>query len=86
MSLLTLLGALAGFFTTIAALPQLLKTWRSSHAEDVSIRTFLILCIGLALWTTYGILQRDWPIILTNGISCALNGTLVVLLLRRRKA
>lgn len=86
MTPVELLGAAAGFCTTIAAIPQLRKTWHSSHTEDISLRTFLILCVGLALWTAYGIAHRDWPIILTNGISCTLNAALVILVLRRRAA
>ncbi|HWK54033.1 MAG TPA: SemiSWEET transporter [Hyphomicrobiales bacterium] len=80
-----LLGTAAGFCTTIATLPQLRQTWRSRHVENVSLRTFLILFIGLGLWTAYGISLRDWPIIVTNGISCLLNGAMVLLLLLYRR-
>jgi len=80
------IAAAAGFCTTIATIPQLRKTWYSRDTEDISLRTFSLLCIGLALWTMYGISHRDWPIILTNGISCTLNAALVVLVLRRRAA
>lgn len=75
------IGVLAGLCTTIATIPQLRKTWHSRHAQDVSLRTFLILFVGLGLWTVYGIGLRDWPIAVTNGISCLLNGAMVVLLL-----
>ena len=37
-----LLGFLAGTFTTIAFLPQVLKTWNTKSANDVSLVMFLL--------------------------------------------
>ena len=38
---------------------------------------FIALCIGVGLWTVYGIMKGDWPIILTNGTSFILNGIML---------
>lgn len=72
------LGLFAGFCTTIAVTPQLYKTWKTKSVEDVSIRMFSVLTFGLILWTVYGILNADLPIIITNGISTTLNFIMII--------
>tara|TARA_R100000935_G_C2774850_1_gene139159 strand:- start:452 stop:712 length:261 start_codon:yes stop_codon:yes gene_type:complete len=79
------LGLLAGICTTIAVVPQIKKTWQTKKAEDVSPGMFSILIFGVFLWVIYGITQRDMPIIVTNGVSLALNGMMLFLMLRFRK-
>ncbi|PWN05547.1 SemiSWEET transporter [Rhodohalobacter mucosus] len=66
MESVTLIGLAAGFCTTIAFLPQVIKTWRSRSAKDLSLGMYTIFCTGVALWLTYGLLISDLPIILTN--------------------
>jgi MtN3 and saliva related transmembrane protein len=62
----TWIGLIAGLLTSIAALPQVIKTWRSRHARDLSIWQPLLLSIGIALWLIYGMLIRNIPLILAN--------------------
>lgn len=66
MEYITYLGLAAGFCTTVAFLPQVIKTWKSKSAKDLSLGMYAIFCIGILLWLTYGILVSDLPIILTN--------------------
>ena len=66
MEIYTLIGLAAGFCTTVAFLPQVIKTWKSKSAKDLSLGMYLIFCTGVLLWLTYGILISDLPIILTN--------------------
>ena len=76
------LGIAAGTLTTIAFLPQVIKAWRSRSTRDVSLAMFLTLCAGIVLWLIYGILVEDIPIILANGVTLCLAGTILVLKLR----
>jgi MtN3 and saliva related transmembrane protein len=62
----TFIGLVAGLLTSIAALPQVVKTWRSRHARDLSIWQPLLLSFGVALWLIYGMLIGDIPLILAN--------------------
>lgn len=66
MEIYTLIGLAAGFCTTVAFLPQVIKTWKSKSAKDLSLGMYSIFCTGVLLWLTYGILISDLPIILTN--------------------
>lgn len=79
------IGLVAGILTSIAALPQLLKLIREKHAEDISITMFVVLLVGLALWTWYGFLRDDMPLIITNALSFAINAAVVVFSIRYKK-
>ena len=80
-----IIGILAGVFTTVAVLPQIAKAIKTRKVKDVSPYMFVILCLGVGLWTYYGILKRDWPIIITNGISFILNGVMLYIVLTTKK-
>lgn len=68
------IGLLAGFLTSTAVIPQLVRTWRTRHARDISIWQPLILIMGMLLWLLYGIMLGDLPLIAANAfsISCYL--------------
>ena len=69
MDWITLLGLLAGALTTIAFLPQVLKTWRTKSTEDISAVMFITFCLGLLLWLIYGLLINSLPIIFANALT-----------------
>ena len=80
----TTLGLVAGTLTSIASVPQLLKTMRTRHARDISIWQPLLLAIGVALWMIYGMLIHDMPLILANIVPLICNIMLTILKLRYR--
>jgi MtN3 and saliva related transmembrane protein len=82
MDWITLLGYAAATCTTFAFIPQLLKTWRSKSAGDVSWGMLIIFSAGLLLWLIYGIFLNAWPIIVANSITLGLN--LLILGLKAR--
>lgn len=69
----TTIGLVAGTLTSLAAIPQVVKTLRSRHVRDISVWQPLLLSIGVALWMIYGILISDLPLILANIIPLACN-------------
>jgi MtN3 and saliva related transmembrane protein len=80
----TTVGLIAGTLTSIAAIPQVLKTLRTRHARDISIWQPLLLAIGIALWLIYGMLIGDTPLILANIVPLICNILLTILKLRYR--
>jgi MtN3 and saliva related transmembrane protein len=72
MDPLTAVGGVAAFCTTVSYFPQLLKCWQTGHAGDLSLRMFLVLSAGIALWIVYGILKSDPVIIIANTASLIL--------------
>ena len=82
MTWFDIVGALAGTLTTISFIPQVVKTWRSGCAEDLSLFMFALFSAGVLLWLIYGVALHSLPIILANGITLAL--ALSILLLKIR--
>ena len=82
MTWFDIVGSLAGTFTTISFIPQVVKTWRSGCAEDLSLFMFALFSAGVLLWLIYGIALHSLPIILANGITLVL--ALSILLLKIR--
>ncbi|MEL6537691.1 MAG: SemiSWEET transporter [Bacteroidota bacterium] len=79
------IGMVAAFLTTLSFLPQVIKTWRSRSAHDLSLGMFSMLVIGVALWLVYGIWLANWPIILANGVTLLFSGTILYFKLRYPK-
>jgi MtN3 and saliva related transmembrane protein len=73
MDLANIVGLVAGMLTTISFVPQVIKTWRSKSAKDLSLVMFLLYCSGMLLWTTYGFMLNELPLILWNIITLALS-------------
>jgi MtN3 and saliva related transmembrane protein len=82
MQLVTLIGLLAGTLTTIAYVPQVVKSWRSGSTSDVSLTMFAIMVSGVTLWLIYGVFVHDIPITVANGATLLLAGTVLVLKIR----
>ncbi|PMB00422.1 hypothetical protein CEN50_03380 [Fischerella thermalis CCMEE 5268] len=82
MDFLTILGLAAATLTTSAFLPQMLKTWQSKSAKDVSYTMLITFIVGIFLWLIYGIFRQDLAIILANFITLIFN--LIILWLKIR--
>lgn len=82
MNTIQLLGLLAGSCTTAAFIPQVVKTWKSRSAKDLSLGMFSIFCAGVVLWLVYGLLIMDIPVIIANLVTLVLASFLLILKLR----
>ena len=81
-TLITAIGFAAAALTTLAFLPQAVKSWRSRSTRDVSLGMILILVIGIVFWLAYGLLRADLPIIAANAVTLLLAGSILVSKLR----
>jgi MtN3 and saliva related transmembrane protein len=64
-----LLGYSAGFCTTVAFLPQVIRSVRTRSTKDLSLLMLVLFSTGLTLWTIYGICEDRPPIVAANGIT-----------------
>ncbi|AYM99761.1 SemiSWEET transporter [Chryseobacterium sp. 3008163] len=80
-----ILGIVAGFLTSIAMIPQLIKVIKEKNVEDLSWVMILVLICGLSLWVWYGFIQDELPIILSNAFAVLVNLTLFICYLLFRK-
>ncbi|RYY18591.1 MAG: hypothetical protein EOO36_07785, partial [Cytophagaceae bacterium] len=79
MDLTTFLGTAAAIVTTAGYVPQAYQTIRTRSTASLSLSAYLMLTAGTLLWTTYGVMSANWPIIVSNGITAALAGIILVL-------
>lgn len=77
MSHTEIIGTIAAILTTTAFIPQALQVWRTRHTKDISLGMYAMFTTGVALWLAYGILLSSWPIIIANGITLLLAGTVL---------
>ena len=79
-------GFLAAGLTTIAFLPQLIRTYQTKSANDVSITTLIMFITGVMTWTIYGIRIHSLPVIIANLITFTLNVLILILKLIYRES
>ena len=82
MSLALFLGYFAGFLTTVSLVPQVIKTWKTKSADDLSLGMFLVFCAGVACWLAYGFRLDAKPIYLWNLATLLLAGAILVMKLK----
>ncbi|HET9486405.1 MAG TPA: SemiSWEET transporter [Chryseosolibacter sp.] len=85
MNSVQILGLLAGALTTAAFLPQVVKTWKSRSAKDLSLGMFSLFCLGVTMWLVYGFAVNDIPVIAANLLTLLLASTLLFFKLRFRQ-
>lgn len=86
MNMINLIGIFAGTFTTIAFIPQVLKTLKTHSAGDISLLMFLLFSSGVLLWMIYGLLLHAYPIIVANGITLGLSASILILKIKDQLA
>lgn len=86
MDFTTFIGLMAAFCTTVSYYPQLKKCWETGSAGDLSLKMFLTLAAGVALWVVYGFLKADVVIILANAISLVLLMGILYFKMKERRA
>ena len=77
MSSSEILGLIAGFLTTFAVLPQIMRIYKLKSAREISVIYNTMLLSGIIMWLAYGIILDLVPLIVWN----AIGGLLVLMLL-----
>ena len=75
-------GYVAAALTTVAFVPQALKTLRSRDTRSISLGMYVVFTVGRCFWLAYGIVLGSWPMLLSNVVTLAL--ALVILALKLR--
>ncbi|MBN2095434.1 MAG: PQ-loop repeat-containing protein [Candidatus Aenigmarchaeota archaeon] len=60
---LEIIGYLGGFLIAIALAPQLIKTWKTKSARDISLLWTSISLTGLILYGVYAALNGVYPLL-----------------------
>ncbi len=80
-----IIGLVAGIFTSVSLLPQLIKTIKEKEAKSLSLSMMLVLITGNSIWIYYGFLKKDLPIISTNIFSDIVNVLLLFFSIKYKK-
>ncbi|HZD43164.1 MAG TPA: SemiSWEET transporter [Methanomicrobiales archaeon] len=84
MDSITAVGLAAGLLTTVSFLPQVVKTYSTRSAHDLSYGMLSLFIIGLVLWTWYGLSITSLPIILANIITIGLVSYILLMKVKYR--
>ena len=66
-------GFAAAFLSTVAFLPQVIKTWQIKKAEDVSYALLVTFSSGCFCWVIYGLKTHSRPVLIANLLTLSLN-------------
>ena len=68
MEALDILGLTAGSISGITFIPQVIKTWKTKSADDISLLMFTFATLSVIMWLVYGLIKKDIAIIYTNSL------------------
>ncbi|MCI4669027.1 MAG: SemiSWEET transporter [Bacteroidia bacterium] len=80
--MIEIIGFTAAILSTVTFLPQVVKTWKSRSAKDLSLSMYLLVVSSVFMWLVYGILKVDWPIILANIVTLSLSSIILYFKIR----
>ncbi len=75
----TIVGYVASVFAISAFVPQLVKVIKTRDTKSLSTPMWIAEVITFSLWSTYGILLAEAPIIITN-ITCGLMSLAILIM------
>ena len=81
-----ILGYIAATLTTVAFVPQAWRTFRTKDVTGISLKMYSVFTVGVAVWLAYGILLKEMPMMLANGLTLVLACAVLVMKLRYRHA
>jgi MtN3 and saliva related transmembrane protein len=81
MTLIVILGYLAALASMASFVPQALKIIRCRETKDISAGMYALTISAFGLWLIYGVLLRQWPLVVSNGVCFVLSGFILVMTL-----
>jgi MtN3 and saliva related transmembrane protein len=82
----TLVGYVAAAVGTVLMLPQVIRSWRTRHVDDVSLGMVWLYVANCALWLAYGLMAGVRPVWLANAFALAISLVQLTLKLRHGAA
>jgi len=78
------IGAMAAVASTVSFIPQAIKIIRTRDTGGISTGMYAVTVFGFILWTIYGVLLREWPIVASNGICLIFSAFILMMTLLPR--
>ena len=77
-------GYVAATLTTVAFLPQAVKTLKTKDTRSISLGMYIVFTVGVGFWLMYGIYLHSLPMIVSNVITLALAAAILAMKVRWR--
>lgn len=81
-TLTDLIGYAASVVGTCIMLPQVIKSWRTKHVQDLSTSMLVLYLTNCLLWLAYGIQLAAGPVIIANIAGFTIGGIQMLLKMR----
>ena len=72
-------GVVAAVCSMTSFVPQIVKMVRERDASSVSLRMYVVTVTGFCFWIAYGLMIGSWPVAVSNAISLALSGAILLM-------
>ncbi len=72
MQVMSFVGFLAAFLTTISFVPQVWKTLKTRDTASISLLMYTLFTLGVASWLAWGLWAGQWPVIIANALTLVL--------------
>lgn len=79
------IGYMAGLFTSLSFIPQVIKVIKDKNTEGLSLSMYLMYVIGVSLWVTYGFFMNDIPVLITNLVTLAFSLPVLIMIIKDRR-
>ena len=87
MPLQDILGYCAAALTIGSFVPPAVLTLRTRNVSGISVGMYSAFTVGVALWLAYGVVLREWPIVVANAVTLVLAATILrVKIVEERRA
>lgn len=68
MDAATLIGSIAAALSVTSFAPQAWRIIKTREIKGLSAKMYVLTTLGFAMWTSFGLLKGEWPIIVPNSI------------------
>jgi len=79
MTPLDALGFIAAALTSLSFIPQVVKIILTRDTSGISLYMYFLFVVGVACWLAWGYWEGQVPVMLANGLTLALSGTVLLL-------
>ena len=79
LNAVTVVSLFAATLSTVSFVPQAWAIIRSRSTEGISLRMYLITVVGFVAWLAYGVLVRQWAIVVQNVVCLGLSSFILTM-------
>ncbi len=79
VTLITILGMTASTLSTVSLLPQVIRTWRTRSAGDISALWLVVALASMMLWISYGALLGAQAVVWANALTAIQAGFILAI-------